>query len=54
MGSGGRPDGHSGPSRDLYCKNSTGASAKIEEYFTPELRTKVARIYQGDYSAFGY
>jgi hypothetical protein len=38
----------------FYCKNSTGASAKIEEYFTPELRTKVARIYQGDYLAFGY
>ena len=46
----GIPDLH----ETFYCKNSTGASTKIEEYFTPKLRTKVARIYEGDYSAFGY
>ena len=46
----GIPDLH----ETFYCKKSTGASTKIEEYFTPKLRTKVARIYEGDYSAFGY
>ena len=46
----GIPDLH----ETFYCKNSTGASTKVDEYFTPELRTKVARIYEADYSAFMY
>ncbi|MGA1145823.1 MAG: sulfotransferase family protein [Candidatus Nanopelagicales bacterium] len=38
----------------FYCKNSTGASAKIDEYFTAELREKVRSIYQRDYEVLGY
>ena len=38
----------------FYCKNSTGASAKVDEYFTPELREKVRSIYQRDYEVLGY
>jgi hypothetical protein len=38
----------------FYCRNSTGASAKVDEYFTPELRDRVRSIYARDYEVFGY
>lgn len=38
----------------FFCKNSTGASAKVDDYFTPELREKVRSIYERDYEVFGY
>ena len=38
----------------FYCRNSTGASAKVDEYFTPELRERVRTIYARDYQVFGY
>ena len=38
----------------FYCRNSTGASAKVDEYFTPELRDRVRSIYSRDYEVFGY
>ena len=38
----------------FYCKNSTGASTKVDEYFTPELQAKVRSIYQRDYEVLGY
>ena len=38
----------------FYCRNSTGASAKVDEYFTPELRDCVRSIYARDYEVFGY
>ena len=38
----------------FYCKNSTGASAKVDEYYTPELRDKVRAIYERDYQMLGY
>jgi len=38
----------------FYCKNSTGASAKVEEYYTPELRAKVRSIYERDYEVLDY
>ena len=38
----------------FYCRNSTGASAKVDEYFTPELRDRVRSIYAHDYEVFGY
>ena len=38
----------------FYCKNSTGASAKVDAYFTPELRDRVRSIYARDYEVFGY
>lgn len=40
--------------KTFYCKNSTGASARVDEYFTPELREKVRSIYQRDYEVLGY
>lgn len=38
----------------FYCKNSTGASTKVDEYFTPELREQVRSIYARDYEIFDY
>ncbi len=38
----------------FYCRNSTGASAKVDEYFTPELHDRVRSIYARDYEVFGY
>ena len=38
----------------FYCRNSTGASAKVDEYFTPELGDHVRTIYARDYQVFGY
>lgn len=38
----------------FYCKNSTGASTKVDEYFTPELLAKVRAIYERDYEVLGY
>jgi hypothetical protein len=38
----------------FYCKNSTGASSRVDEYFTSELREKVRSIYSRDYEVFGY
>lgn len=38
----------------FYCRNSTGASAKVGESFTPELLAKVGDAYAADYRAFGY
>jgi len=38
----------------FYCKNSTGASAKVDEYYTPELRAKVREIYARDYEVLAY
>lgn len=38
----------------FYCKNSTGASAKLDDYYTPELREKVRSIYVRDYEVLDY
>jgi len=38
----------------FYCKNSTGASSKVDEYFTPALREQVRSIYARDYEVFDY
>lgn len=38
----------------FFCRNSTGASAKVAEQYTPELLARVAEIYADDYRAFGY
>ena len=38
----------------FYCKNSTGASAKVDEYYSPELRAKVRSIYERDYEVLDY
>ncbi|MFM8895696.1 MAG: sulfotransferase family protein [Actinomycetales bacterium] len=38
----------------FYCRNSTGAGARMDEHYTPQLREAVARIYADDYRAFNY
>ena len=38
----------------FYCRNSTGASARVDEHYTPQLRQAVAQIYADDYRVFGY
>ncbi len=39
---------------EFYCRNSTGASTRIDEHYDPELLGAVAQIYSADYEAFGY
>ena len=39
---------------EFFCRNSTHARAHLTEHYTPELLARVAEIYAGDYSAFGY
>ena len=38
----------------FFCRNSTGASAKVADAYTPELLTRVGQVYAEDYRAFGY
>ena len=37
-----------------FCRNSTAASSKVGEYYTPELRALVAEAYARDYAELGY
>lgn len=41
-------------SESFYCKFSTGAATKKDEYFTPETRAKVREIYARDYELLSY
>ena len=38
----------------FYCRNSTGASAKVQAEYTPEILARIATGYAEDYRAFGY
>ncbi len=38
----------------FYCRNSTGASAKVDEYFDDVTRAQVRDIYARDYAELGY
>jgi hypothetical protein len=38
----------------FFCRNSTGASSKITDFYTPELLAKVVESYSDDYKAFGF
>jgi hypothetical protein len=38
----------------FFCRNSTGASSKVADYYTPELLRKVVEIYSGDYAELDY
>jgi hypothetical protein len=38
----------------FFCKNSTGARTRMQEYYTPGLLAKVAAIYTRDYADLGY
>ena len=39
---------------EFYCRNSTGASSKVSDWYTPELLGHVAQAYAVDYRAFDY
>lgn len=41
-------------SESFYCRNSTGASAKLGEYFDDSTWTQVREIYSRDYAELGY
>ncbi len=38
----------------FFCRNSTGASSKITDFYTPELLAKVVESYADDYKEFGF
>lgn len=38
----------------FYCRNSTGASSRIADHYTPALLDLVAQAYADDYAAFGF
>jgi hypothetical protein len=46
--------GVAGLQEQFYCRNSTQAGSRINDYFTPAILANVTRAYAGDYSAFGY
>ena len=39
---------------EFFCRNSTGASARMDDYYTPELLDTVAGIYARDYADLHY
>lgn len=39
---------------EFYCRNSTGASSKIADWYTPDLLAQVAATYADDYRSLGY
>ena len=43
-----------GLQEQYFCRNSTGASSKVADYFTPELLSSVASIYARDFAELGY
>jgi hypothetical protein len=46
--------GVAGLQEQFYCRNSTQAGSRINDYFTPAILANVTRAYAGDYSAFDY
>jgi glycosyltransferase involved in cell wall biosynthesis len=38
----------------FFCRNSTGASSKITDFYTPELLARVVESYSDDYKEFGF
>ena len=46
--------GVAGLQEQFYCRNSTQAGSRINDYFTPAILGKVTHAYAGDYAAFGY
>jgi len=43
-----------GLQEQYFCRNSTGASSKVADYFTPELLHSVASIYARDFAELAY
>jgi hypothetical protein len=46
--------GVAGLQEQFFCRNSTQAGSRINDYFTPAILANVTRAYAGDYSTFGY
>ena len=46
--------GTPGLQEQFFCKNSTGARSRMQDYFTPELLAQVADIYARDYETLAY
>lgn len=38
----------------FFCRNSTGAGSRMQDYYTPELLDRVAEVYGRDYRELGY
>ena len=39
---------------EFFCRNSTGARKRMQDYFTPDLLERVAEVYARDYAELGY
>jgi len=39
---------------EYFCRNSTGARSRMDEYYTPDLLARVAEIYARDYVELDY
>jgi hypothetical protein len=38
----------------FFCKNSTGARNRMDDYYTPDLLARVVDVYARDYAELGY
>jgi hypothetical protein len=43
-----------GLQEQFFCRNSTGARNRMQDYYTPELLERVAEVYARDYSELDY
>ena len=43
-----------GLQEEFFCKNSTGARNRMQDYYTPALLDRVAEVYARDYEALAY
>ncbi len=43
-----------GLQEQFFCRNSTGARSRMQDFYTPELLEQVASIYARDYAELGY
>jgi hypothetical protein len=43
-----------GLQEQFFCRNSTGARNRMQDYYTPDLLARIAEIYARDYSELGY
>jgi hypothetical protein len=39
---------------EFFCKNSTGARTRMQDYYTPALLARVTEVYARDYAELGY
>jgi hypothetical protein len=43
-----------GLQEQFFCRNSTGARSRMQDYYTPDLLARVADVYARDYAELGY